>query len=132
LSLYCRNDPTTHPDLTGPAEHSSSQHNQYEPPNFNYVEAVRHGFQRSSFVEKISLGLQIRAVDVSSDDIRAFQLVSVRKIERFADLDFTLAVSDTLLDARIEAKQGIAQRSDVLQSHQVPVSRHEVRNVERL
>ena len=28
LSLYCRNDSTTHTDLAGLAEHSSAQHNQ--------------------------------------------------------------------------------------------------------
>lgn len=34
-----------------------------------------------SFVKAVSLNLQVRAVDVSSDDVRAFQLVPERKIE---------------------------------------------------
>src|ERR1700694_2437830 len=52
-------------------------------------------------VEAVCLDLQVRAVDVSSDDIRPFQLVPDRKVQRLADLVLTLAFSETFLDRRI-------------------------------
>jgi hypothetical protein len=42
-----------------------------------------------------------------------------------------MTASKALLDAGIEAKHGVAQGSDVIESHEVSVARHEMHDAER-